>query len=78
MQVLKPKRGRPKKVAHEPIKSDYMEVVDVASFLRMSVSQIYKLTSKREIPHIKLSGKKLLFDKSEVTEWLRSKKVSAR
>jgi excisionase family DNA binding protein len=78
MEVLNPKRGRPKKVAQEPIKSDYMEVSDVASYLRMSVSHVYTLTSKREIPHIKLSGKKLLFDKSEIMEWLKSKKVSPK
>jgi excisionase family DNA binding protein len=78
MEVLKSNRGRPKKVAKEPIKTDYMDVSDLAQFLKMSESHVYTLTSKKEIPHIKMSGKKLLFDKSEILEWLKSKKVSPK
>jgi excisionase family DNA binding protein len=78
MELLKPKRGRPKKLTQTQIESDYMDVNELASYLKMSISHVYTLTSKREIPHIKVLGKKLLFDKSEILEWLKSKKVSAR
>ena len=78
MEVLTPKRGRPKNVATEPIKSDYFTVTELADYLKMSVSHIYSLTSRKEIPHIKLLGKKLLFEKKEILNWLRSKKVSAK
>jgi excisionase family DNA binding protein len=78
MEVLTAKRGRPKKLATEPIKSDYFNVTELAEYLKMSVSHIYSLTSKKEIPHIKLLGKKLLFEKKEILNWLKSKKVSAK
>ena len=77
MEILKPKRGRPKKASvPTPIKSDYMDVNEVATYLKMSTSHIYTLTSKRQIPHIKVLGKKVLFDKTEILDWLKSKKVS--
>ena len=78
MEVLKPQRGRPKNATKQSIKSDYMDVNELASFLKMSVSHIYTLTSRKEIPHMKVLGKKLLFDKSEILDWLRTKKVSAK
>ena len=56
----------------------YMDVNEVAQFLKMSSSHIYTLTSRKEIPHMKVLGKKLLFDKSEILDWLRTKKVSAK
>jgi excisionase family DNA binding protein len=79
MEILKPKRGRPKKPSNPiTIKSDYLDVNEVASFLKMSTSHVYTLTSSKKIPHIKLLGKKVLFDKAEILDWLKSKKVSAK
>jgi excisionase family DNA binding protein len=77
MNTIKPKRGRPKK-AVKPIKSDYLNVSEVADLLQMSVSHIYTLTSTKKIPHIKLLGKKVLFDKNEIKNWLKSKSVSVK
>jgi excisionase family DNA binding protein len=75
----KPKKaGRPKKETTEPIKSDYLNVTELSEYLKMSTSHIYSLTSRKEIPHIKVLGKKLLFEKSEILNWLKSKKVSAK
>ena len=78
MNTLKAKRGRPKKVKPNPIKSDYMSVTEVAELLKMSTSHIYTLTSTKKIPHIKLLGKKVLFDKNEIKNWLKSKSVSTK
>ena len=72
---IKVKRGRPKK---EMIKSDYLSVSEVASMLKLSTSHIYTLTSTKKIPYIKLCGRKLLFDKSEINNWLKSKKVGVK
>jgi excisionase family DNA binding protein len=55
-----------------------LDVNEVASFLKMSTSHVYTLTSSKKIPHIKLLGKKVLFDKAEILDWLKSKKVSAK
>jgi excisionase family DNA binding protein len=58
--------------------NEYMNVTELSKFLKMSVSHIYSLTSTKKIPHIKLLGKKILFDKSEINNWLKSKSVSAK
>lgn len=57
--------------------NEYMNVTELSKFLKMSTSHIYSLTSTKKIPHIKLLGKKILFDKSEINNWLKSKSVSA-
>lgn len=54
-----------------------MTVKELSKLLKISVSHIYTMTSKKSIPHIKLLGKKVLFDKDEILNWLKSKKVSA-
>lgn len=75
MDSVKKKRGRPI-TAHKPIDPDYMDVREVADLLKISVSHLYTLTSSKKIPHIKLLGKKLLFDRQKINEWLKSKEVS--
>jgi excisionase family DNA binding protein len=75
MEAIKNKRGRPKGIAKKVV-SDYMNIQELADMLQMSVSHIYTLTSTKKIPHIKLLNKKLLFDKSEIRNWLKSKSVS--
>jgi excisionase family DNA binding protein len=78
MTTIKTKRGRPKKV-EKPLKdNDYMTVKEVAALLKMSVSHVYTLTSQKKIPHIKLLGKKVIFDKKALNQWLKSKMVSAK
>jgi len=57
--------------------NEYMNVTELSKLLKMSISHIYSLTSTKKIPHIKLLGKKILFDKSEINNWLKSKSVSA-
>jgi len=57
--------------------SEYMNVTELSKLLKMSASHIYTLTSNKKIPHIKLLGKKILFDKVEINNWLKSKSVSA-
>jgi hypothetical protein len=76
--VKEKKRGRPKKVVSPDVKSDYLNVGEVAKILKMSVSHVYTLTSTKKIPHIKLLGKKVLFDKNEIKDWLKSKSVPAK
>lgn len=77
MTILKRKRGRPK-VDVSNFKNDYMDINEVSKLFKISVSHIYTLTSNKKIPHIKLLGKKLLFDRKEINEWLKSKKVSIK
>ena len=80
MNTEKPKRGRPSKPFKEFIqpKDAYLNVSELSTLLKMSSSHIYTLTSTKKIPHIKLLGKKILFDKKEIDTWLKSKTVSAK
>ena len=50
-------------------------VDEVLVLTGLSKSSVYKLTSSRKIPHYK-KGKRLIFDRREILEWLKSNKVS--
>ena len=51
------------------------DIDDCAKWIKRSSSTIYKLTSKKRIPFLK-NGKRLLFNKSEVLEWLKKDRQS--
>lgn len=44
-------------------------------FTGLSKSFIYRLTSKRQIPHFKPRGKLIYFERSELTRWLLQNRV---
>jgi DNA binding domain, excisionase family len=47
---------------------------EVAEYLRLSKSTIYKMTSQRIIPFIKLNNGKVLFKLSDINAWLEKRK----
>jgi excisionase family DNA binding protein len=51
---------------------------EAATFLNLSESNLYKLTSERRIPHFKPNGKKIYFDKSELVQWIKHKPTRTR
>ena len=53
---------------------EIFDVLEVADYLNLSISNIRKKTSKGEIPHRKPSGKKLYFIKKEIDEWVANSK----
>lgn len=52
-----------------------LTVEDVMNYTGFSQKQIYKLTSTRQIPHYKPSGRKLFFKKDEIDEWITQGRV---
>lgn len=48
---------------------------EACKYINLSSSQLYKLTSKAEIPHSKPNGKKIYFSKRELDSWLMRKRV---
>lgn len=48
---------------------------DVSTLTGLSKSHIYKLTSAKQIPYYRPSGKAVYFDRKEVEDWLRRGKV---
>jgi excisionase family DNA binding protein len=77
--MIEKKRGRPKKSAIPVVfNNDYLTITELSSILKLSKSHIYTLTSTKKIPHIKLLGKKLLFKRIEIDNWLTSKTIAAK
>jgi len=51
--------------------NDLLNIQEVAEMLNLAVPSIYGLVHRRQIPYIK-RGKKLIFEKSQVEEWLKN------
>lgn len=49
---------------------------EAARYLGVSMSYLYKLTMRREIPHYKPLGKKCYFNRLELENWLQSNRVA--
>lgn len=43
---------------------------EACEYMGVSRSFLYKLTSRRQIPHSKPNGKMIFFEKSELNKWL--------
>ncbi len=69
-----------KKPRVTPVKKDdseYLTVDELSSMLTISKSHIYHLTSTKGIPFIKVFGRKVLFERAAIKNWLKSKSVAA-
>lgn len=49
---------------------------EVARYMGVSRSYLYKLTMRREIPHYKPRDKMCYFNRQEVEQWLQSNRVA--
>ena len=50
---------------------------EVARYMGISKSYLYKLTSRGEIPHYKPLGKVCYFNRREIEEWLQSNRCAS-
>lgn len=55
--------------------SPFFNVSEAADFLRLSVPQLYRLTSEHRIPFIKC-GKRVVFSAEKLSEWMDSQAVT--
>lgn len=54
-------------------------IKELSLYTNISVSELYKLTSDRKIPHFKRPGGKLLFfDRVEIDNWIKEFPVKTR
>lgn len=63
----------------EVVKTHSKEVLtaqETASYMGVSMSYLYKLTMRKQIPHYKPLGKMCYFNRVEVEQWLQSNRVS--
>ena len=49
---------------------------EVARYMGISKSYLYKLTMRKQIPHYKPMGKVCYFNRVEIEEWLQSNRVA--
>jgi excisionase family DNA binding protein len=52
--------------------NEYLSLQEAAKYLGLSKSTLYKLTSKREIPFFTPTGRKILFSKEDLDNWVLS------
>lgn len=50
---------------------------EAAKYMGISMSYLYKLTMRQQIPHYKPMGKMCYFNRHELEEWLQSNRVSS-
>lgn len=50
---------------------------DLAATLRLSKASIYRMVSRREVPHVKLAGGALRFRAESITRWIESQEVTS-
>jgi excisionase family DNA binding protein len=54
------------------LQKEFLTLEEAAEYLGMSRSNLYKLTSREAIPFHKPGGKLIVFDKTELRNWLVS------
>ncbi|MBU1013588.1 MAG: helix-turn-helix domain-containing protein [Bacteroidetes bacterium] len=53
------------------LKKDVLNFSEACQYLDISESHLYKLTSRKQIPHFCPQGKKLYFNRQELDRWLQ-------
>lgn len=54
---------------------EFMNVREAADFIGLSTHGVYTLTSQKRIPHYKPGGKRVMFKRSELEEWIKGFQV---
>lgn len=55
---------------------EVMTLAEVAEYMGVSKSYLYKLTMNKQIPHYKPTGKLCYFCRAELEDWLKQNRVS--
>ena len=61
-------------IAKPKIERDFLFIEEVASYLGMKTTSLYQVVSKGQIPYHKINGKRLMFMKSDIDEWIKNSK----
>ena len=57
---------------------EFLDVKEASSYLNLSTSAIYKMTSSKEITHYVPGGKKIYFRRSELDRWIGASEVLSK
>ncbi len=61
----------------EFLQKEILDMKEAAGYLNLSTSALYKMTSRKELPHYVPGGKKIYFKKSELNEWINGGRVES-
>ena len=77
MEIIKEELLEIKKLIKQKhiLVKEILTLEEAAIYLGQSKSSLYKLTSKKEIPHYIPGGKKIYFKKHEIDDWILKSKV---
>lgn len=75
MAVVKSKKTKDKNSPPQDMAKKYLTVPEIAQYLNVTESWIYKLKAANKIPFIQLEGK-ILFDIQKINDWLSEKSSS--
>lgn len=51
-----------------------LDLMEAADYTKLSKSYLYKLVTRKEIPHVR-AGYRIMFDKKELDNWIKGKIV---
>ena len=54
------------------LKKEVLNFSEACQYLDISESHLYKLTSRKQVPHFCPQGKKLYFNRQELDRWLQT------
>lgn len=54
---------------------EFLPIEEAARYLGFSKSQLYKMTSGKEIAHYKPSGKSIFLSVNDINEWVRQNRI---
>ena len=60
------------------LKKDVLNFSETCQYLDISESHLYKLTSRKQVPHFCPQGKKLYFNRHELDLWLQQNKQTTK
>ena len=60
------------------LKKDILNFKETCIYLDQSSSHLYKLTSQKRIPHYCPQGKRLIFKRTELDEWLLRNRIETQ
>lgn len=63
---------------HNAMRKELMTIAEVADYLGLTESYLYKLTSQRAIPHYKPLKKKIYFKRKEIDAWVFAQPIQTR
>ena len=72
----KTKKKREEKPRFSVTNNEYLNVKEAACFVGLTLNYFYKLTAKHEVPYYLPTGRKMLFKRSELQEWIERSRVA--